>query len=481
MMQLLNRLRLGQRLPPRRRMFKERGGRVLIAAAGGVILLVMSVSTLIGHSHHQEQTLAPEINSTVRVPVDGGRVARAASSKSVATLEDRKVAEENTIAHSTHQIEVNDIAEQKQKLAELADGSKVIVESAHQDNSVSTEVSNYQQERNGIHDELLNRESELNESSWNHHDDAADTYIDSSIHAETRENALESSVQESDNATTKEPDTDAVPIDKSSVDTGKLASLIAEGAHNEPHNTAGDAPTTRLYGDGVSTSSEGAQVNADADYLSGVPETGASGVYTIDSEGGSMERLTTRDFGVAFGIAVAHCAVVPVGERAHLANHVVTNDEGYLRLVRTGQLGELVARYADALENAAAGGDESLVYVRNHKLYAARSLPAGTVLGEYGGRYTRSSRDSTREYWWDLPEMTVNGTREAWGIDASEWGNALRFCNDLGPGSWNVAMKYVPWNGHWHVVYETLTPVLENEELSVSFGANYWAARRNAQ
>lgn len=58
-----------------------------------------------------------------------------------------------------------------------------------------------------------------------------------------------------------------------------------------------------------------------------------------------------------------------------------------------------------------------------------------------------------------------------------EMGNALRFCNDLGPGSWNVLTRYVPWNGLWHVVYETTTDVRKDEEFSISYGKAYWSRR----
>lgn len=68
---------------------------------------------------------------------------------------------------------------------------------------------------------------------------------------------------------------------------------------------------------------------------------------------------------------------------------------------------------------------------------------------------------------------------EQWAVDAGEAANELRFCNDLGPGTWNVAVRYVPWNGIWHVVFETTAAVREDEELSVPYGAGYWARRQS--
>ena len=172
--------------------------------------------------------------------------------------------------------------------------------------------------------------------------------------------------------------------------------------------------------------------------------------------------------------------------REYLSLHDITQDDTYEHLRTTAQLGPLLARYTDALENAAAGTEESLVFVRKasrtemgYGLFASRSLPSGTILGEYGGRYKRISDSDADEYAWRLPEMFINGTKEQWTVDAGDWGNALRFANDLGPGTWNIAVKFIPWNGHWHVVYETSTPVLEGEELSVAYGTQYWARRRN--
>ena len=480
MLHMLNRLRPAPQLPLGR-MTKERTRRGLVAAAGGVVLLVMSVSALLGHGRRYEHPLAPEINASVRVPVDAVTVARAAA-VARASLEEGRLEEESSIAQSAREIEQT--AASGQKRDELKEHSERIADRPHYVTSIHAELSSAQNEENLLHDEGENKVSERDESIWHRHDDGTASYVGSSIHSVKSASRVESSTRDVENATGIEEDADSISqTDRtSSTESENLASPLAESASVEPKNVYTDNSSTRSYTYGGSSPSAGGPSNSNGDYFSGARGArngGGGGVEAIDSEGASVERLTTRDFGIAFGIAVAHSAVVPAGDREHLSRHDVTNDKAYRRLVRTGQLGELMARYADALENAAAGGDESLVYVRHHKLYAARTLPASTVLGEYGGRYMRSAQVSTGEYWWDLPEMLVNGKPEAWGIDATEWGNALRFCNDLGPGSWNVVMRYVPWNGHWHVVYETLTPVLENEELSVSFGSSYWATRRN--
>lgn len=84
---------------------------------------------------------------------------------------------------------------------------------------------------------------------------------------------------------------------------------------------------------------------------------------------------------------------------------------------------------------------------------------------------------------WKVPALKMihdDGTShdEIWGIDAIEAANELRFCNDLGPGTWNVAVRYVPWGGLWRVVFEATANVGENEELSVPYGMEYWARRR---
>lgn len=208
------------------------------------------------------------------------------------------------------------------------------------------------------------------------------------------------------------------------------------------------------------------------------------------------ESVPVRDFEGRFGIPVTNTCVVPVKARRRLKGHDITQDALYKSLKRSGQLAGLLARYAGAIEpgvESAGDGGDNLYSVRlaagqdrGFGIYAERAIANGTVLGEYGGKYVLASEVDDPEYAVSVPALSLlddNGEmrKEAWVVDASEMGNALRFCNDLGPGTWNVEAKFVPLNGLWHVIYETIAPVAKGDELSVAYGTAYWERRQQIQ
>ncbi|KAI8591758.1 hypothetical protein BDZ88DRAFT_409593 [Geranomyces variabilis] len=64
------------------------------------------------------------------------------------------------------------------------------------------------------------------------------------------------------------------------------------------------------------------------------------------------------------------------------------------------------------------------------------------------------------------------------GIDAQVVGNIGRFVNhDESPNSDSV---YVPWRNTWRVLYVSVRDIWPGEEVTVSYGANYWETRNKA-
>lgn len=121
------------------------------------------------------------------------------------------------------------------------------------------------------------------------------------------------------------------------------------------------------------------------EYFAGVRTPGAAAHGAAGAT-----RLTARDFGGAFGLAVARGAVVSSGMRRRMRGHDVTRDAFYARLRRAGMLERYAARYASAL----VVGAKATVYVGRagrgvlrRGCFASGSLRNGLVLGEYGGRY----------------------------------------------------------------------------------------------
>lgn len=60
-------------------------------------------------------------------------------------------------------------------------------------------------------------------------------------------------------------------------------------------------------------------------------------------------------------------------------------------------------------------------------------------------------------------------------IDARIFGNFQRFVNHADdPNTESVA---VPYKNRWHRVYVALKNIEANEEVTVSYGSNYWSSR----
>lgn len=141
--------------------------------------------------------------------------------------------------------------------------------------------------------------------------------------------------------------------------------------------------------------------------LAKLSEPGRSPGMGASQSGVSMQELIEpfyhKDFVEKFGISVTNSCVVSTFARARLKYHHIASDGFYKYLRRSGKLENYRARFGYILDQGRGGVlggsddhqiEENLYYVRNSRdsrmgygLFAARDIPNGTILGEYGGKY----------------------------------------------------------------------------------------------
>lgn len=110
-------------------------------------------------------------------------------------------------------------------------------------------------------------------------------------------------------------------------------------------------------------------------------------------------------------------------------------------------------------------------------LFAAKDFEEGEWIGEYTGRvrpYYRLHPD-TNSYCLHYP--TRFWSWSYWMVDALFGGNETRFINDTGDP--NLEFRcLVDRDRILHMVLYTRCPVIKGEELTVSYGSDYWRYRK---
>ena len=98
--------------------------------------------------------------------------------------------------------------------------------------------------------------------------------------------------------------------------------------------------------------------------------------------------------------------------------------------------------------------------------FARRAMPAGQVIGSYGGKRYSAEQIASRD--WDVALTYVFGLSDGSVIDGSENGNATRHLNhSCEPNC--AAMEIWDDSGHLQIILKTLTPVASGEELFLDY------------
>jgi len=117
-------------------------------------------------------------------------------------------------------------------------------------------------------------------------------------------------------------------------------------------------------------------------------------------------------------------------------------------------------------------------------LFAKTDIPAGSVIGVYGGRLTRvlSNGITDTDYAWSYQNYEDPETGEKFEIciDGRVYGTWLRFVNHKHDSEANLYGMYVPYKNNWYLLYHARNFIPKDEELFTSYGDFYWEARKDS-
>ncbi|MBS3904229.1 MAG: SET domain-containing protein-lysine N-methyltransferase [Simkania sp.] len=113
-------------------------------------------------------------------------------------------------------------------------------------------------------------------------------------------------------------------------------------------------------------------------------------------------------------------------------------------------------------------------------LFATKTIPADTDLGEYVGEVYLTDKNAKvragfSEYTWMIPIKEC-----FFFVDAGKVANELAFINDyrgLQPKP-NVMARWTVHRGAFYFVYATMREISAGEELLVDYGDNYWSTMK---
>lgn len=208
-------------------------------------------------------------------------------------------------------------------------------------------------------------------------------------------------------------------------------------------------------------------------------------------------HLSTADLLPVFGVHVTNTAFLDPRVLRMFEGYDIRQDPEYADLVMADAIESLYTRYAPIAYGKDGVGmltgsssvvpTDSLCFVKHsgdtqkgYGLYAAQDLPQGSILGMYGGRIVSGDLLRDGRYAWGMPRMALRDLSSdepkliSLVLDGAKEGNILRFLNDLGDDTHNIDPVWAPVHTRWILFYETTRPVRAGEELSVSYGPEYW-------
>ncbi|KAJ3188303.1 hypothetical protein HDU85_005454 [Gaertneriomyces sp. JEL0708] len=188
-------------------------------------------------------------------------------------------------------------------------------------------------------------------------------------------------------------------------------------------------------------------------------------------------RFYPDEFRSFFGLQLTHTMLVPESLKTVVENHNIYDDDSYKV---DKELYDNYARVFGPYLDTPLDNDRRL-YVKwtgNEKkfgVFADQYLPDFSFVCEYAGILVNNSRSTDYQWHYYSKLKDTDGTELAVGLDSQFIGNIGRFVNhDDNP---NCDVIYVPWRNRWRIVYVTVRPIYPGEELTVSYGSNYWDSR----
>jgi len=98
-------------------------------------------------------------------------------------------------------------------------------------------------------------------------------------------------------------------------------------------------------------------------------------------------------------------------------------------------------------------------------VFAHKKIKKNTIIGKYTGYIRIKGEHSAYSWAYYFKNTHIS-------LDGRYGGNLLRFVNDIPP--YNLDTKYIPLDNRWHILYVTNRVIEKGEELSISYGPEYW-------
>jgi hypothetical protein len=167
-----------------------------------------------------------------------------------------------------------------------------------------------------------------------------------------------------------------------------------------------------------------------------------------------------------------------------LATKDITQEERYKN--EEEEMKRRESLYGPYIENGFEHDDRFYIKLSSpevgYGLFAKTDIPAGSVIGVYGGRLTRvlPNGATDTDYAWSYQNYEDPKTGETFEIciDGRVYGTWLRFVNHKHDSEANLYGMYVPYKNNWYLMYHARNFIAKDEELFTSYGDFYWEARK---
>jgi hypothetical protein len=207
--------------------------------------------------------------------------------------------------------------------------------------------------------------------------------------------------------------------------------------------------------------------------------SGKLDAYELQRVKGNEERYYLEDFAEVFNVEPVNYMVMTPEVRNKMLEHDPRTDKRYERNPRYSEtMSELYGFYGHEPINLRQ------TYVKwagpqvGYGVFAGCNIPPETFLGHYTGVLTLEKVNT--DYVWSYP-VKANVSEEVsrhYGVDARYFGNMNRFVNDNVKEKLNVEPIFYMKDGMWFIGYRSTKLIMKDEQLFVSYGANYWKRRK---
>lgn len=188
------------------------------------------------------------------------------------------------------------------------------------------------------------------------------------------------------------------------------------------------------------------------------------------------KKYFQEDFARYFNVELINQNIVDPDVLPFLEKHDITEDPEYSQINVQRRL-DLHSYYLER----GAFPDDRRVYVAyaspelGFGVFANVYIPAWTIVAEYTGVITRKHVNTDYAWVYHSAPLDANGEKMKLHIDGRFKGNVGRFVNHSETP--NCEVVRVPYQNRWRVLYVSNKAILPDEELTVSYGTNYWSVR----